>query len=37
MFSDKYLSLLDFEDDHLFYFDTKGEKKTKHQVKYVRV
>ena len=37
MFSDKYLSLLDFEDDQLFYFDTKGEMKTKQLVKYVRV
>lgn len=36
--SDKYLSLLDFESDqHFFYFDTEGEKRTKKLVKYVRV
>lgn len=36
--SDKYLSLLDFESDqHFFYFNTEGEKRTKKLVKYVRV
>lgn len=36
--SNKYFSLLDFESDqHFFYFDTEGEKRTKKLVKYVRV